>query len=138
VLTWINSLPPSHSTVLRLDCASYFRPSSTSQSKMASRISRVALVLLAAASTVSSLYVVPGSSCAALCLGNSTSTSTESSIDTSDIACKDDDFTSDPKGIKFRNCVECLAKSEEADGENSDVGWMLCKTALPRLTYRLC
>lgn len=83
-------------------------------------------MLLAAASTVSSLYVVPGSACAALCLGNSTSTTTKNpTIDTSDIACKDGDFTNDAKGIKFKNCIDCLEKSEESDGDNSDVKWML-------------
>lgn len=97
---------------------------------MAVRASRAALAFLATISTVSSLYVVPGSDCAALCLGNSTSSSsTESTIDITDVACLNDNFDTEAKGIKFRNCMDCLQKSEEADGDNSDVKWMLCKTA---------
>ncbi|KAG7125983.1 hypothetical protein HYQ44_001023 [Verticillium longisporum] len=94
---------------------------------MAPRHIAQALGLLSLASSVLSLYVTPESDCAALCLGsaNETISSTEASISASDIACRDAEYSSSSSGIRYRNCIDCLSKSQETDGEESDLQWML-------------
>ncbi|EEY14091.1 conserved hypothetical protein [Verticillium alfalfae VaMs.102] len=94
---------------------------------MAPRHIARALGLLSLASSVLSLYVTPESDCAALCLGsaNETISSTEASISASDIACRDAEYSSSSSGIRYRNCIDCLSKSQETDGEESDLQWML-------------
>ncbi|KAG7134602.1 hypothetical protein HYQ46_009074 [Verticillium longisporum] len=94
---------------------------------MAPRRTARALGLLSLAASVLSLYVTPESDCAALCLGsaNETISSTEASISASDIACRDAEYSSSSSGIRYRNCIDCLSKSQETDGEESDLQWML-------------
>ncbi|KAF4980451.1 hypothetical protein FZEAL_3537 [Fusarium zealandicum] len=74
------------------------------------------------------LQFTPNSECAALCTDGSNSTSTDSNASTtnsSDITCKDDDFSSSGKGISFKNCMNCLQKSDATWKDESDVYWFL-------------
>ncbi|ROT39210.1 hypothetical protein SODALDRAFT_332634 [Sodiomyces alkalinus F11] len=86
-----------------------------------------AFSLLSLLTTASTLYVNPGSDCAALCLGgtNENAGSTESSIGRSDIVCRDNEYNSEAEGIRYRNCVECLRESRDVHGDDSDLQWML-------------
>ncbi|TRX88025.1 hypothetical protein FHL15_011080 [Xylaria flabelliformis] len=62
----------------------------------------------------SALQVTPGSTCAAFCLDNPESdplSPGSSNTATSDITCTDDSFDNSATGIKFKNCVDCLQKS---------------------------
>ncbi|GJC93653.1 exo-alpha-sialidase neuraminidase [Colletotrichum higginsianum] len=77
---------------------------------------------------VCSLEVTPGSDCAALCLGGPNGTAIDtatSGTNSSDIVCENDQYHSTGKGIKFRNCVSCLQKSQAAQGSQSDAAWFL-------------
>lgn len=79
------------------------------------------------------LEVTPGSSCASFCLDDGEGDSLDpfsSSTKATDISCRDDQYSTDEAGIKFRNCIECLAKSERVDGEESDLHWYLCKPSI--------
>lgn len=106
---------------------------------MAPRLTRsntLALVLVACAGLVSALEVAPGSSCATFCLDDGETDafdSSASSTNSSDITCRDIDFSTKDKGIKYKNCLECLSKSEKVHEEESDVHWYLCKSILARL-----
>ncbi|KAL2760757.1 hypothetical protein ACRALDRAFT_2024673 [Sodiomyces alcalophilus JCM 7366] len=86
-----------------------------------------ALYLASLLKTASTLYVNPGSDCAALCLGGADENlgSTETSIGRSDIVCRDDEYTSEAEGIRYRNCIECLRESTDVHGDDSDLQWML-------------
>jgi hypothetical protein len=42
--------------------------------------------------------------------------------------CKDDEFSSSGKGILFKNCLNCLQKSDATWEKESDVFWFLCKS----------
>ncbi|KAF4983949.1 hypothetical protein FDECE_17188, partial [Fusarium decemcellulare] len=88
-------------------------------------LSATALLLL---TTINALQFTPDSECAALCTDGSNSTfsdSNASSTNSSDIVCKDDDFSSSGKGIRFKNCINCLQKSEATWEKESDVYWFL-------------
>ncbi|RYP40936.1 hypothetical protein DL769_011692 [Monosporascus sp. CRB-8-3] len=78
--------------------------------------------------TVSCLQVTPNSECAALCLdqpNGNVEDSTASSTNSSDIVCRDGDYSSKPTGIKFKNCLNCLQESTAVSGDESDVLWFL-------------
>ncbi|KAK2019486.1 hypothetical protein LZ32DRAFT_140952 [Colletotrichum eremochloae] len=78
--------------------------------------------------TVSSLEVTPGSDCEALCLDghNGTTTDTATSGTTSsDIVCENDQYHSTGTGIKFKNCISCLQKSQATKGLESDAAWFM-------------
>ncbi|KAI0130041.1 hypothetical protein BJ170DRAFT_297861 [Xylariales sp. AK1849] len=77
---------------------------------------------------VVALQVSPGSTCAAVCLDNPESdplNPASSSTNISDITCNDDDFESTSKGIKFKNCLECLQDSRNVNGGENDISWFL-------------
>ncbi|KAI1171936.1 hypothetical protein F4777DRAFT_26573 [Nemania sp. FL0916] len=74
------------------------------------------------------LQVTPGSTCAAFCLDNPESdplSANSSSTKPGDITCTDDSYDNSPAGIKFKNCVDCLQKSNATSGTESDVSWFL-------------
>lgn len=79
-------------------------------------------------SSTHALQFTPDSECAALCSVGSNSTSSDSSLsktNSSDIVCKDDEFSSSGKGILFKNCLNCLQKSDATWEKESDVFWFL-------------
>ena len=85
---------------------------------------------LALAQVLSALEVTPGSSCATFCLDFDNGDGFDpaaSTTNTSDITCKDAGFSSSDSGIKFKNCLECLQKSEKVNGTESDLKWFICK-----------
>ncbi|TEA17954.1 hypothetical protein C8034_v011622 [Colletotrichum sidae] len=83
---------------------------------------------LSLATTVFSLEVTPGSDCAALCLGGPNGTAVDTATartNSSDVVCDDAEYHSTGTGIKFRNCVSCLQKSEATRGADNDAAWFL-------------
>lgn len=88
----------------------------------------ICFVLLSRAFVVLGLQVSPGSACATLCLDNPESDPLDPASSTttaSDITCNDDEYDSTGKGIKFKNCLECLQESNEVNGTENDVSWFL-------------
>ncbi|CEI39307.1 unnamed protein product [Fusarium venenatum] len=78
--------------------------------------------------TALALQVTPDSECAALCSDGSNSTLDDAratNTNSSDIVCQDDDYTKSGKGIRFKNCLNCLQKSSDTWKEESDVFWFL-------------
>ncbi|KAI0532427.1 hypothetical protein GGR58DRAFT_490326 [Xylaria digitata] len=74
------------------------------------------------------LQVTPGSTCAAFCLDNPESdplNPDSSNTRSSDITCTDDSFDNTATGIKFKNCLDCLQKSNATSNTESDVSWFL-------------
>ncbi|CAF3444059.1 unnamed protein product [Fusarium graminearum] len=85
----------------------------------------VAVLLLP---TALALQVTPDSDCAALCSDGSNSTFDDASAtntNSSDIVCQDDEYTKSGKGIRFKNCLNCLQNSPDTWKEESDVFWFL-------------
>ncbi|KAI1429606.1 hypothetical protein F5Y12DRAFT_781955 [Xylaria sp. FL1777] len=77
---------------------------------------------------VTSLQVTPGSTCAALCLDNPESdplNPASSNTTPSDITCTDGSYDDSATGIKFKNCLDCLQKSNATSGTENDVSWFL-------------
>ncbi|WYZ38823.1 hypothetical protein EsH8_III_000737 [Colletotrichum jinshuiense] len=80
------------------------------------------------ATAVCSLEVTPDSDCAALCLGGPNGTAidtTTSGTNSSDIVCENDQYHSTGTGIKFKNCINCLQKSQATKGAENDAAWFL-------------
>lgn len=78
----------------------------------------------------SALQVTPGSSCSAVCLNDTESDAWDpesSSTDISEITCHDEEYDSTSTGIKYRNCLDCLQKSNATQEAESDAEWFLCK-----------
>ncbi|KAI0456799.1 hypothetical protein F5B21DRAFT_513129 [Xylaria acuta] len=76
----------------------------------------------------SALQVTPGSTCAAFCLDNPENDPLNpgsSNTATRDITCTNDSFDNSATGIKFKNCVDCLQKSNATSDSESDVSWFL-------------
>ncbi|ORY71512.1 uncharacterized protein BCR38DRAFT_417055 [Pseudomassariella vexata] len=74
------------------------------------------------------LQVTPGSPCAALCLNDPKSDTQDpgsSFTNAADISCTDHDYQSSSKGIKFKNCMECLQNSNAVSGDENDMNWFL-------------
>ncbi|GAP93223.1 putative exo-alpha-sialidase neuraminidase protein [Rosellinia necatrix] len=74
------------------------------------------------------LQVTPGSTCAALCLDNPESdplSSSSSNTTPRDITCTDNSYDNSPTGIKFKNCLDCLQKSNATSDAESDASWFL-------------
>ncbi|OLN84909.1 hypothetical protein CCHL11_03925 [Colletotrichum chlorophyti] len=95
---------------------------------MASPSAWYSLLALSLATAILSLQVTPDSGCAALCLGGPNGTAvdtTTSSTNSSDIVCENDQYQSTGKGIKFKNCITCLQKSQATKGPESDAAWFL-------------
>jgi len=79
----------------------------------------------------SGLQVTPGSPCSALCLDSDegdTFSPDSSHTNSSEIVCEDSQYEGSRKGTKYRECVECLAQSAKANGTESDLQWLLCKS----------
>jgi hypothetical protein len=79
---------------------------------------------------VSSLQVTPGSQCAAVCLDNPENDPLDpasSSTNVSDITCNDSSYADSSRGVKFKNCLDCLQQSRAVKDAESDVRWFLCK-----------
>ncbi|KXH46206.1 hypothetical protein CNYM01_07698 [Colletotrichum nymphaeae SA-01] len=75
-----------------------------------------------------SLEVTPGSDCAALCLGGTNGTAIDtatSGTNSSDIVCENNQYHASGTGIKFKNCVNCLQKSQATKGPESDAAWFM-------------
>ncbi|KAF3025993.1 hypothetical protein E8E14_015050 [Neopestalotiopsis sp. 37M] len=84
--------------------------------------------LSGALQSVLGLQVTPGSGCAAVCLDNPESDPLDpasSSTNTSDITCSDSEYTESSKGIKFKNCIDCLQTSRAVSNDESDSRWFL-------------
>lgn len=99
---------------------------------MAARLkaSTITFFLVVLSGFVSSLEVTPGSSCATFCLDDGESDGFDagaSSTNSSDITCRDIDFSTKDKGIKYKSCLECLSKSKRMYEDESDTHWYLCK-----------
>ncbi|KAH7152345.1 hypothetical protein B0J13DRAFT_548166 [Dactylonectria estremocensis] len=95
---------------------------------MASSSISLAWLLVFLLGSVLALEVTPGSSCATFCLDEVSGSGFDpaaSTTNTSDIMCKDTDFSKKAVGIKFQNCLECLQKSEKTNGTESDLHWYL-------------
>lgn len=76
------------------------------------------------------LQVTPGSSCSAVCLNDTEADPLDpasSSTDVSEITCRDDEYESTRTGLKYRNCLDCLRKSNATRDDESDTQWFLCK-----------
>ncbi|KAI0096001.1 hypothetical protein GGR51DRAFT_553786 [Nemania sp. FL0031] len=74
------------------------------------------------------LQVTPGSTCAAFCLDNPESdplNAASSNTTPADITCTDDSYDNSATGIKFKNCIDCLQKSNATSDSESDVSWFL-------------
>ncbi|KAJ2987630.1 hypothetical protein NUW58_g4394 [Xylaria curta] len=74
------------------------------------------------------LQVTPGSTCAAFCLDNPESDPLDpdsSNTASRDITCTDSSYENSPSGIKFKNCIDCLQKSNATSGTENDVSWFL-------------
>ncbi|KAF5659175.1 exo-alpha-sialidase neuraminidase [Fusarium heterosporum] len=87
-------------------------------------LSNLALVL----PSVLALQVTPDSECAALCSDGSNSTLNDANTITtnsSDIVCGDEEYSETGNGIRFKNCLNCLQKSDSTWKEQSDVFWFL-------------
>ncbi len=79
---------------------------------------------------VLALQVTPGSSCSAVCLNDTESDPLDpesSSTDVSEITCHDGEYDDTSTGIKYRNCLNCLQRSNATRGAESDTEWFLCK-----------
>ncbi|KAI0966631.1 hypothetical protein F4678DRAFT_448420 [Xylaria arbuscula] len=77
---------------------------------------------------VTALQVTPGSACAALCLDNPESdplSANSSNTAPGDITCTESSFDNSVTGIKFKNCLDCLQKSNATSESESDVSWFL-------------
>ncbi|KZL71354.1 exo-alpha-sialidase neuraminidase [Colletotrichum tofieldiae] len=86
------------------------------------------VVVFSLITTISSLEVTSGSDCAALCLGGQNGTTTDtttSGTNSSDIVCENDQYHSTGTGIKFKNCINCLQKSQATKGPESDAAWFM-------------
>ncbi|KAF4965877.1 hypothetical protein FSARC_6347 [Fusarium sarcochroum] len=85
-----------------------------------------------------SLGVTPDSDCAALCSDSSNSTlsnASSSATNSSDVVCEDDEYTKSGSGIRFKNCLNCLQKSDATWEEKSDVYWFLYNV---RYAFNVC
>ncbi|RYP76671.1 hypothetical protein DL771_001593 [Monosporascus sp. 5C6A] len=86
------------------------------------------LGLLVSNDRVSALEVTPGSSCSAICLKDTESDPLDpesSSTDISEITCNDDEYGSTSTGIKYKNCLDCLQRSNATQEAESDATWFL-------------
>ncbi|CAJ2507525.1 Uu.00g087110.m01.CDS01 [Anthostomella pinea] len=74
------------------------------------------------------LQVTPGSACAALCLDDPEGDALDpksSNTTPDDIVCTDEDYETSGAGIKYKNCIDCLQKSNATSGTESDTSWFL-------------
>lgn len=74
------------------------------------------------------LEVTPGSSCASFCVDFGRENGFDpaaSSTNSSEIVCRDLEFSTHDTGIRFKSCVECLEKSTKVNETESDLHWYL-------------
>ncbi|KAF5630690.1 exo-alpha-sialidase neuraminidase [Fusarium tjaetaba] len=74
------------------------------------------------------LHFTTESECAALCSDGSNSTTSNpqtSTTNSTDVVCEDNEYSSSGNGIRFKNCLNCLQKSDTTWKEQSDVYWFL-------------
>jgi hypothetical protein len=93
-------------------------------------LSRFLLALLSALllRAGSCLEFTPGSSCARFCLNDARQSGFDPAVsftNTTEIVCRDPEFSTADTGLKFRNCVECLEKSAKVNETESDLHWYL-------------
>ncbi|KND93539.1 hypothetical protein TOPH_01708 [Tolypocladium ophioglossoides CBS 100239] len=96
--------------------------------------SPVLFLLFAISRAVWALKVTPGSRCAASCLDSPTGNpfkASDSTTKSTDVSCKDLDYSTTDTGIKFRECLECLQTSKKVDKEESDLKWYICEWPRP-------
>lgn len=77
------------------------------------------------------LHFTTESECAALCSDGSNSTTSNfktSTTNSTDVVCEDNEYSGSGNGIRFKNCLNCLQKSDATWKEQSDVYWFLCKS----------
>ncbi|KAH6978641.1 hypothetical protein EDB82DRAFT_232865 [Fusarium venenatum] len=92
------------------------------------RLGPKASILTLLASTTYAIRFTPDSECAALCSSGSNSTASDSKLSTtkpSDVVCEDSEYSDTGNGIRFKNCLNCLQKSDSTWKEESDVHWFL-------------
>ncbi|KAG5926026.1 hypothetical protein E4U42_003737 [Claviceps africana] len=80
------------------------------------------------AASGTALQVTPGSHCAIHCLdlpGGNEFKASESNTYTSDVSCRDVDYSNTDAGIKFRTCMQCLQASSKVDKTESDLKWYI-------------
>ncbi|KAF5021651.1 hypothetical protein F66182_6309 [Fusarium sp. NRRL 66182] len=85
-------------------------------------------LLLLLASATQALHFTSDSECAVLCSDGSNSTSAESQVSAtnpSDVVCEDGEYAKSGNGIRFKNCLNCLQKSQATWEEEGDVYWFL-------------
>ncbi|PHH87838.1 hypothetical protein CDD83_8325 [Cordyceps sp. RAO-2017] len=88
----------------------------------------VAAALLAVCRAAAALEVAPGSRCAARCLDAASGDRLEASASTTrdaDVSCRDADYFTTDRGVKFRQCLDCLQTSSQAAEGESDRGWYI-------------
>ena len=88
----------------------------------------------------SALQVTSGSSCSAVCLNDTEADPLDpesSSTDISEIVCNNDEYKTESMGLKYRNCLDCLQKSNATHEAESDTQWFLCKTNPTTYLYSL-
>ena len=94
------------------------------------RLSEIFLfALVALVAVVCGLQVTPGSSCATFCMDSTDGDAFNpgaSTTNSSDVACRDLDYSTTPSGIKYKQCLSCLQKSAKVNGSESDLSWYLC------------
>jgi len=95
-------------------------------------------LLLAETRLLHALQVTPGSHCATYCLdspGGNPFKASDSTTNTTDISCRDRDYSNTDKGIKFKTCLDCLQNSSKVDKDESDLRWYICKPFLAHLAF---
>lgn len=103
------------------------------------RLGLKASLLVLLVSTTHALHFAPDSECAALCSNGSNSTASDSKLATtkpSDVVCEDGEYSDTGNGIRFKNCLNCLQKSDSTWKEESDVYWFLCELLVKTSFYR--
>jgi hypothetical protein len=91
------------------------------------RCGLILLALFTFTQVTSALQVTPGSSCSALCLDADIDPfdAAASTTNATDIVCKDGDYGSSEEGIKFKQCLDCMQKSQKQNETETDIGWFI-------------
>lgn len=89
------------------------------------------LTLCLLSTVATALQVAPGSPCASVCQDRTDGDANDANGSTTsakDIVCEDPDYDSRTvKGMKFKECTQCLQSSRYTSGEETDLMWYLCK-----------
>lgn len=76
------------------------------------------------------LKFAPGSQCEALCTSADRDADSKASTSRSDIVCEDDRYSTTEEGQRFEACINCLKYSDHANGTDSDLSSLLCKSLI--------